>query len=486
MTRLPGVNIQKTIIAVCLLFVTLIGLSIGQYQMISQNRKIAALSSRMLFQYTTIKEFVTKALLDHRYADLQETIVEFENLNDSVQDILRNPLIPAQLKNSLLNRLDLSGAVILVRQIVSYSDAQKIARLQEDIRIAGEQFLQFDRLIAEHVKRKVVGYQSFVIGVLLISVLFLAQVLFFIYLKLVAPLKVLKMWLAKLAEGENRAGQMPPRLGWLRDIGRLVPQINTGIGRPGVKEFPYSFRLAMLGQLACGVSHEIREAVNSLLNYQELALDSMDSENSEGQNREARQMLVAAGEEAEKITAKVKLLLDAGLFDLRKNSFAVQQLCGETMALVRSQLRSDGVKVEQLFEPDLPRIYCSYGMARLVCLELMLWLGALITTGADRRIEIRAEKRSQDGKPMVRLTMLAAVAGAMLVEPGREGEAGEDENAVYSWRCLVLLRDCLQQEGGGLQLAAAGDGTSIIVDFPAEQPGERNNAPAASPATGLL
>ncbi|MEJ2690358.1 MAG: hypothetical protein P8130_10495 [Deltaproteobacteria bacterium] len=189
MTWLSGVNIQKTIVAVCLLFIALIGLSIGQYQMISQNRKIAALSNRMLFQYTTIKEFVTKALLDHRYSDLQDTVVELENLNDSVQNVLRNPLVPAQLKATLLNRLDLSGAVILVRQIVSYADAQKIARLQEDIRIADQQFLQFDRLIAEHVKRKVVGYQSFVIGVLLFSVLFLAQVLFFIYLKLARLVK---------------------------------------------------------------------------------------------------------------------------------------------------------------------------------------------------------------------------------------------------------------------------------------------------------
>lgn len=456
-----------------MLFVVLIGLSIGQYQIISQNRKMAALSSRMLFQYTTIKEFVTKALLDRRYADLQDSVVDLENLNDSVQGILQNPLVPAQLKTSLLNRLDLSGVVILVRQIVSYADGQKIARLQEDIRMSGEQFLQFDRLIAEHVKRKVVGYQSFVIGVLLFSVLFLAQVLFFIYLKLVAPLKTLKTWLVQLAEEDGKVVKTPSRLGWLSDIGQLVPRIHTDFsGQDTPKEFPYNFRLAMLGQLACGVSHEIRDAVNSLLNYQELALDSMGGGAGE-QNREVRQMLLAAGVESEKIASKVKLLLDAGLFNPHKDYFAVQQLCGETMALMRSQLRSDGIKVDQLFEPSLPRIHCSYGMARLVCLELMLWLSALITTTADRRITIRAEGGFKDGRPLVRLALQTSLAAAMLVEPGREGLFEESDNAVYSWRCLVLLKDYLHEEGGDLQIKASGSGTTIIVDLPAEQPGER-------------
>ncbi|MEJ2690357.1 MAG: hypothetical protein P8130_10490 [Deltaproteobacteria bacterium] len=250
-----------------------------------------------------------------------------------------------------------------------------------------------------------------------------------------------------------------------------MPQINAGVEPHSLKEFPYSFRLAMLGQLACGISHEISDAVNSLLNYQDLALDSMEPG---GRDREARQMLLASGREAEKIAGKVKLLLDAGLFDLRKDSFAVQQLCSETMALMRNQLRSDGIKIDQLFEPDLPRIHCSYGMARLVCLELMLWLDALITTAADRRIELRAENRCREGRTMVRLTLLTTLAGAMLADPGREGLSGENDNAVYSWRCLVLLKDYLHQEGGDLQLAASNTGTSIIVDFPAEQPDEKN------------
>lgn len=480
MTLLPGVSIQKTIVAVCMLFIVLIGLSIGQYQVISQHKKIATLSSRLLFQYTTVKEFATRALLDGRYADLQDTIAELENLNESVQAIVQNPLIPGQLKATLLNRLDLSGAVILVRQIISFADPQKITRFQEEIRIAGEQLLQFDRLVAEHVKRKLVGYQSFVIGVLLFSVLFLANVLFFVYLKLVAPLKDLKIWLEHLAGGENKA--MPPlaRLGWLNDIGRLLPQIQKGEAKKECLEFPYNFRLAMLGQLTCGVSHEISDAVNSLLNYQELALDSMGAE---GEVKEAKQMVVAAAVEAEKIAAKVKLLLDAGLFDTRKEVFGVQQLFGETIALMRSQLRSDGIKVEQLFDPDLPRIRFSYGMARLVCLELMLWLCAIMTAATDRRMEIRAEKKSRDGRLMVRVSLLTGVADeGLLADPGKESQSRDSENAVYGWRCLVLLKNYLLEEGGELQLAATDNGTFVFVDFPADNSGERNNSAIISAA----
>ena len=477
MTWLPSVSIQKIIFAVCLLFVVLIGLSIGQYQVISQHRKIAAISHRILFQYTTVKEFVNKALLDGRYAELQDTIAELENLNASVQGIMQNPLIPGQLKATLVNRLDLSGSVILIRQVMSFADPQKVARLQEEIRIAGEQFLQFDRLISEHVKRKLVGYQSFVIAILLFSILLLANVLFFVYLKLVSPLKELKVWLTRQAEGDRQAAPPLARFGWLDDIGRLLAQIQVcGEKKEGqdLREFPHSFRLAMLGQLTCGVSHEINDAVNSLLNYQELALDCMGSGAGE---KEAGRMVTAATAEAEKIVAKVRLLLGAGLFDSRKDAFAVQQLCAETLALLRSQLRSEGIKVDQIFDPDLPRIYCSFGMARLVCLEVVLWLcAALFSTTTDRRLEIRAEQRWRNGKLLVHVSLLTTAAGVLLVDPEKETLGRESENAVYSWRCLALLKDYLRREGGELLLATSDGGTSVSVDFPAEQPGERDTA----------
>lgn len=188
-------------------------------------------------------------------------------------------------------------------------------------------------------------------------------------------------------------------------------------------------------------------------------------------------MVTAATAEAEKIVAKVRLLLGAGLFDSRKDAFAVQQLCAETLALLRSQLRSEGIKVDQIFDPDLPRIYCSFGMARLVCLEVVLWLcAALFSTTTDRRLEIRAEQRWRNGKLLVHVSLLTTAAGVLLVDPEKETLGRESENAVYSWRCLALLKDYLRREGGELLLATSDGGTSVSVDFPAEQPGERDTA----------
>jgi len=583
MNRLPGTNIQKIVIGVSILFVFLVALSIGQYQVIYQHKKIASLSNRVLFQYSTVKEFVTRALVEGRYSDLQDTVGELEDLNASVQGILQNPLIPDQLKTTLLNRLDLAGVIILVRQIVNLAEPQKITRLQDEIRIAGEQFLQFDRLISQHVKKKLVGYQSFVIGMLLFAVLFLAHVCFFVYLRLITPLKNLQGYLLRLTEDSV----LPPRelknSGWLQDIisiTKIVEQkqrntfkkmqllsvvfegypyavivfdeegkvrmvnskaksefkgdqkeisssvfalLNQEAGqilrekicrlkdtkRPdsvslivGNREVaaalfvlpevdggqlfcmswndsverdeaennvPFSFRLALLGQLSCGVAHEISDSVNSLLNYQELAFDSVGG----GNGAEGQKMLRAAAEEGEKIAARARLLLATSQFRMKKDNFQLVQLLNEAVGLVRNQMRSDGIRLDIDLPPVLPQVECCYGMARLICIEILLFFGELLAPFTEKRLEISAVERYTQGRGMVTLSVASQASRHLFPVRGEEtaedGSLGGEE--ISHWKCLRLLRDYLRSEGGDVMVATQDRSSVINVDFPATSAG---------------
>jgi len=580
MSKLPGTNLQKTVIAVCLLFIFLVALSIGQYQIISQHRKIASVSSRILFQFNTVKEIVNRALLDKRYADLGDTVGELEDLNASVQGILQNPLIPDQLKSALLNRMDLSGMAILVRQVNSFADPVKISRLQEEIRISGDQILQFDRLLAEHVKKKLVGYQSFVIGMLLFAVLFLAHVCFFVYLRLISPLKKLKLCLARLAEEAPQPMQKMKNYGWLQEIaviaqavekrqremhcktdllsaalgncpfplmvcdsqGKIILQNGVakevfstlpavsfgsvfalladdkarqifkdslaematehggqkalrlawggsekkvtlftipGMGNetlfgmfwqttedsdPDRSELPFSFRLALLGQLTCGVAHEIGDSVNSLLNYQDLALDSLNN----GQcGAEGVSMLRAAAAEGEKIAQRTRLLLETSQFRSMADTFPVAQLLNETVNLVRNQMKSEGIRIEVFLPPDLPLIKCCFGMARLVCIEILLFVGELFASFSEKRIEIRATSFSSNDRQYVRLVVESPISGRFLLADNEKSPKNEQEkDQVSSWQCLRLLQEYLRREGGDIQFASLDSGTRMQVDFP--------------------
>jgi len=213
------------------------------------------------------------------------------------------------------------------------------------------------------------------------------------------------------------------------------------------------------------VAHEIGDSVNSLLNYQDLALDSLN----DGQcGAEGVSMLRAAAVEGEKIAQRTRLLLETSQFRSKADVFPVAQLLNETVNLVRNQMKSEGIRIEVLLSPDLPSIKSCFGMARLVCIEILLFVGELFASFSEKRIEIRAHTFSENSGRFVRLIVESPISGRFLLTDNEKSQGNElEKDQVSSWQCLRLLQEYLRREGGGIQFASLDGGTKVQVDFPA-------------------
>jgi PAS domain S-box-containing protein len=174
-------------VALILGFLLLLGSR--QYRSQKHYESIIEQNEKIIFQFATIREHITESLLEKRHQQLNTITGEVERLNTNITNILQQPNIPDEYRLSFAGQVDFAGIILLLRSIGSGDQTQaKIRQLNQEIRILGERLMLFDRVIVNHVKRKLVGFQNFVIGLLAIVLFIVIYILLFWHRQIAVPL----------------------------------------------------------------------------------------------------------------------------------------------------------------------------------------------------------------------------------------------------------------------------------------------------------
>jgi len=174
-------------IALILGFLLLLGSR--QYSAHKEYESIIEQNEKIIFQFATIREHITESLLENRHQQLNNITSEIEKLNTNISQILQQRIIPDEYRISFAGQVDFAGIILLLRSIGSGDQSQaKIRQLNQEIRILGERLMLFDRVIVDHVKRRLVGFQSFVIGLLAIILFIVIYILLFWHGQIAMPL----------------------------------------------------------------------------------------------------------------------------------------------------------------------------------------------------------------------------------------------------------------------------------------------------------
>ena len=155
-----------------------------------------------------------------------------------------------------------------------------------------------------------------------------------------------------------------------------------------------SARMAAVGELAAGVAHELNTPLTPVLGLAEFLLkkDCLDDA--------ARNDLSIIAAEARRAREIVLNLLDfARQAEPTRQQANVNQVVRDTMALVRSQLASNGIAVEERYDPDLPLLLLD--AARLKQVWLNLFVNALQAMPHGGKLAVTTERL--DGKVVVRI-----------------------------------------------------------------------------------
>jgi PAS domain S-box-containing protein len=204
-------------IALILGFLLLLGSR--QYRSHKEYESIIEQNEKIIFQFATIREHITESLLENRLQQLNTITSEIEKLNTNITQILQQRIIPDEYRISFAGQVDFAGIILLLRSIGSGDQTQaKIRQLNQEIRILGERLMLFDRVIVDHVKRKLVGFQNFVIGLLAIILFIVIYILLFWHGQIAMPLIDLVKQAKEVTSGKRSALSIRRRSGEVAEL----------------------------------------------------------------------------------------------------------------------------------------------------------------------------------------------------------------------------------------------------------------------------
>jgi len=204
-------------VALILGFLLLLGSR--QYKSHKEYESIIEQNEKIIFQFATIKEHITESLLENRLQQLNNITSEIETLNVNISQILQRSIIPDEYRISFAGQVDFAGIILLLRNIGSGDQTQaKIRQLNQEIRILGERLMLFDRVIVDHVKRKLVSFQNFVIGLLAIILFIVIYILLFWHGQIAGPLIDLVKQTKEVTSGKRTAIALRKKRGEVAEL----------------------------------------------------------------------------------------------------------------------------------------------------------------------------------------------------------------------------------------------------------------------------
>ncbi len=124
--------------------------------------------------------------------------------------------------------------------------------------------------------------------------------------------------------------------------------------------------LASIGELAAGVAHEINNPISGIINYAEILSD--ESETGSRQNDIAERIIKEGGRISNIVRSLLSFARDRGE---EKRPVNVKEILTDTLALIESQLRVNGIKLTTEIPEELPDIIANPQQIQQVFLNIL-------------------------------------------------------------------------------------------------------------------
>ncbi len=191
--------------------------------------------------------------------------------------------------------------------------------------------------------------------------------------RIVVPLRALTTTAKRLAAGDLSARTRLPAGSEFGDLGaafdRMARNIESSalrIKQDAERHMADSERLAMVGQLAAGIAHEINNPLGGILVYSHLLLD----DTPEGDPRRPNVKKIA--QETARCRDIVRSLLDfARQGELQVEDADLHALISQSLDLAGTQKSFRSIRVIKRFAPEIPRIRLDRGKIQQVFLNVI-------------------------------------------------------------------------------------------------------------------
>lgn len=280
------IYISFFIVGISLFLVIILGAR--QFQMNREYSEITGLSERALFTFATLREQVTESLISRDYQLLKGVIPEIEELNNTISRFFDSSIVPGQYKLALTDRIDLAGLVIDLRKVGSdQDDPDSGLKIQQDLRVIGDNLFKIDRVITGQIRNSVISFQLGMIGAMGLLISCTSFILVLLYRKTIAPIFNLSRQISSNPLEHDQ-------LVCSNEVATEIIEITASLNRIIAEQSKVNGIDTSLGhEDQETISRTINETANNLngmINYAQLLMES-DSQLAEDQKRMLEQII---------------------------------------------------------------------------------------------------------------------------------------------------------------------------------------------------
>ncbi len=249
---------------ITVLLSVVIVMALLQYRLTAQYNEIIDQGEKVVFRFSSLREYLTRAILERKWKQLEGFESKIETLNSDFSKILDHQLIPTQYKLALIDKVGIGEIALLARQLANEDDKLAPAlKLHDRLRAMSDQLMQFDRVLIGQMKSNLVRFQNLVIGALALITGAISLLFVFLYRKALLPL----MDLSRQVYETDRDLELviaPEACQELKDLTERLNFLLSGKSGDPVEENIFS-------------PHEVNvlsNQLNAIINYTQLLLDN--------------------------------------------------------------------------------------------------------------------------------------------------------------------------------------------------------------------
>lgn len=435
-----------------------------QYLLYHQCESLVKSSQHILFQFTGIKEHINETFLSEKPLDSANIINEIQGLDDELTHILKDVLIPEEFKLNFISQVDLVHLTVTLRSIQNNSaDTEQKAKLTIQLRTIHAKLTAFNQLITRYTQKQLLGLHRALVGLLTFIIAMVSIMLLVINQYITSP--ILHYCRALFPKEKDTISLFTLH----KSIENMATQPSERDVQPNqnnVNEMSRLYRNSSIGNLLGGISNELTNRSNGIINYTQAILDlSHDLQMDEDSKVLLQKLFVEEKKMSELLMHMIQFTngSEAGA----AKSLSLKDMFSHITMLVQGTLKNDRINLR--LNLDTPSRILNYHVSDL---QLVI-LSALQSSRVALNNSDTLERQHEDKEITISLKDELIAENRVLVSIEDNGApwktSYEDTVPVTErpWHNMRFCNDFLQTFGGSLQVnRKSGLTNQCLIDIP--------------------
>lgn len=445
-----------------------------QYLLYQQCDKLVDSSQHLLFQFTGIKEHINETLLHSESLKSAELITEIGNLDNDLNLILKDVLIPEEFKLNFISQVDLVNITVTLRSIQNSNTSpttEQLTKLTTQLRNIHSKLSAFHQLITRYTQKQLQGLHRALVGLLAIIISLVSIMLLVLNKYITSP--IMRYCRTLSPEGTDAISLFTLH----KTIENMADQPLKQTVLPNgenVTELAHLYRNSSIGNLLGGLSNELTNRSNGIINYTQAILDLSNDLQLDPDSKVLLQKLF--GEEKKMVELITHMIqFTSGYEDGVAKNLSLENIFAHITALVHGALKND--RIDLTIHLTNPGRMLNYHVS-----DLQLVILSALQSSRIALNNSNAQGESNDTKRIVISLddgMLAKDRVVISIKdngaPWQAYKKQITEGASRPWHNMSFCKDFLQTFGGSLQVTRESGQTNLcVIDIPVH--GKEGNA----------